>query len=133
MMNEHGSRISSNSWGDYDIYIDPLNHEYGSVAMRNPQSLFVFAAGKHGQGDIGYTIADPGGAKNVLTVAYAVNPIYKGSNLYTLHTPKNPDFIIELYTEFMLNYFWDSGLHWSKERRIKHNSDRLQNQRNRRV
>ena len=45
MMNEHGSRISSNSWGDYDIYIDPLNH--GSVAMRSPQSLFVFASGNH--------------------------------------------------------------------------------------
>ena len=33
-MNSHGSRISSNSWGDTDKYVNSMNHEYGSLAYR---------------------------------------------------------------------------------------------------
>lgn len=101
MMKNHGSHISSNSWGDYDIYVDSLNHEYGSLAYRNDQSLFVFSSGNHGQGDISYTVSDPGGSKN----AYSENPVYKSTNFYTLHSLNNLDLIINLYTEYMANFY----------------------------
>lgn len=105
MMNSHASHISSNSWGDIDIYVDSLNHEYGSLAARDPQSLFVVSAGNHGQGGIGNTVSDPSGSKNVLTVAYSESPIFSGNNQYTLHTPDHPDFVLSLYYEHMKNLY----------------------------
>ncbi|KAK8836470.1 hypothetical protein M9Y10_037729 [Tritrichomonas musculus] len=105
MMNSHASHISSNSCGDYDIYVDSLNNEYGSLAARDPQSLFVFSAGNHGQGGIGNTVSDPSGSKNVLTVAYSESPIFSGNNQYTLHTPDHPDFVLSLYYEHMKNLY----------------------------
>lgn len=101
IMKEQGSRISSNSWGDDEKFVDNMNHEWGSLAHRNPQSLFVFAAGNHGQGEIGYTIVDPGGSKNILAVAYSTSPVFLGSNFYTLHKPNDPSFVFYLYTMYM--------------------------------
>lgn len=104
-MNSHGSRISSNSWGDTDKYVNSMNHEYGSLAYRNPQSIFLFANGNHGQGEIGFTAIDPGGSKNILAVAYATNPVFQGSNLYTLHTPDHPGFILDIYAMHVNNLY----------------------------
>ncbi|KAK8838030.1 hypothetical protein M9Y10_035978 [Tritrichomonas musculus] len=105
VMNDHNSRISSNSWGDDALFVNNLNHEYGSLAQRNPQSLIVFAAGNSGEGEIGYTIYDPAGSKNVLTVAYSNNPIFIGYNQYTLHSIERPDFIVNLFTFSMIKFY----------------------------
>lgn len=105
MMNTHGSRISSNSWGDDEFYVNNLNHEYGSLAERNPQSLIIFAAGNKGEGEIGYTIYDPAGSKNILTVGYSNNPIFIGYNQYTLHSIDRPDFIVNLFTFSMIKFY----------------------------
>lgn len=101
-MNKFNSRISSNSWGDDELYVDSLNHEYGSLAYRNPQSLFVFAAGNHGfYGN--FSIVDPSGSKNVLSVSYFNNPVFQYTNQYTLQSMVNHDLITSVYSEFMFN------------------------------
>ncbi|KAK8896162.1 hypothetical protein M9Y10_014056 [Tritrichomonas musculus] len=102
IMNSHGSRISSNSWGDTDIFVSSLNFDYGSLAHRNPQSLFVFAAGNHfllGN----FSVCDPGGSKNVLAVAYSNNPIFFGKNQFTLQSLDNPDYVVIVSANFMIN------------------------------
>ncbi|KAK8841620.1 hypothetical protein M9Y10_027245 [Tritrichomonas musculus] len=68
LMKNYNSYISSNSWGstDYDTY---LNYNWGMLAQKNPQSIFVYAAGNEYEVLNGnFSICDPGGSKNVLAV-----------------------------------------------------------------
>lgn len=92
-MKKFGSRISSNSWGDTDIHVESLNHEYGVLAARNPESIFIFSAGNSAlYGN--FTVGDPGGNKNVLDVAYSNNPVFSEKNMFTLQEVEDPTIII---------------------------------------
>ena len=94
-MKEYGSRISSNSWGDTDIHVLSLNQEYGLLAARNPESIFIFSAGNSAlYGN--FTVGDPGGNKNVLDVAYSNNPVFLQKNTFTLQEVDDPEIIIPI-------------------------------------
>lgn len=93
-MNTHNSRISSNSWGDNDKYVDPLNHEYGLLAYNNPQSIFIFAAGNYAISG-NFSVIDPSGSKNVLSVSATSNPILRNAQDYTLQSLSGPSVLIK--------------------------------------
>lgn len=75
LMNKYHSTISSNSWGSTD-YHPEMNYFGNEIAHKNPQSVFIFAAGNEYQLLKGnFSVCDPGGAKNVLTVG-AIDSFY---------------------------------------------------------
>lgn len=94
-MKQFGSRISSNSWGDTDIHVESLNQEYGLLAARNPESIFIFSAGNNAlYGN--FTVGDPGGNKNVLDVAYSNNPVFAQKNTFALQEVNDPSIIVPI-------------------------------------
>ena len=93
-MKAHNSRISSNSWGDDDKYVDSLNHEYGSLAYNNPNSIFIFAAGNYGIFGP-YSIIDPSGSKNVLSVSATSNPLLKNAQQFVVQSENDSSIFIK--------------------------------------
>lgn len=88
IMNKHSSLISTNSWG-YDGYYDNANYQWGTVAYRNPQSIFLFAAGNEYEEKGNFSVCDPGGSKNVLTVG-AIDDFYSESKSSIFQSIVNP-------------------------------------------
>lgn len=92
-MEKFHSRISSNSWGDTDIHVESLNQEYGELAAKNPDKIFLFSAGNSAlYGN--FTVGDPGGNKNVLDIGYSNNPVFSSKNTFTLQEVVDPTIII---------------------------------------
>lgn len=80
LMQSYNSHISTNSWG-VTGFNNAMNAEYTEAALIMPDRLFIFAAGNdysHGN----FTVCDPGGSKNVLTVGAVDN--YFAVNHFTL-------------------------------------------------
>ncbi|KAK8843157.1 hypothetical protein M9Y10_025354 [Tritrichomonas musculus] len=96
LMKTYNSTISTNSWG-VDGYNDRINYEYGKLAYNNPNYLFLFAAGnEYDQGN--FTVCDPGGSKNVLTVG-AMGDFLADSHRYRIESLSGSKTKIEkLYT-----------------------------------
>lgn len=80
VMNDFKSRISSNSW-DAMGFSDSDNFQYGEASHKNPQVMFVFAAGNE-YSDGNFSVADPSGSKNVLCVG-AIDDLFE-----TMHTSR---------------------------------------------
>ena len=94
LMKTYNSTISTNSWG-VDGYNDRINYEYGKLAYDNPNFLFLFAAGnEYDQGN--FTVCDPGGSKNVLTVG-AMGDFLEDFHKYKIESMSNPSLTVEAY------------------------------------
>lgn len=93
LMKKYGSYISTNSWG-VDGYYDRINYQYGKLAYENPQRLFLFAAGNEYE-DGNFTVCDPGGSKNVLTVG-AIGD-FLGDSRYQIESVNNPSISFTVY------------------------------------
>ena len=86
--------VSSNSWSS-DAPYPEYSALYDALAVHNPETLHVFAAGNDGEY---FTVFSPSDAKNVLTVG-ALNPTYPmGSHLpeYSTIYMRNGDDYVEL-------------------------------------
>ena len=93
VMNSHGSRVSSNSWGDSAKYVDELNYKYGTLALKNPQSIFIFAAGNYAISGT-FSVIDPSGSKNVLCVGAASNPLLKNQQEFSIQSDTDDSILI---------------------------------------
>ncbi|KAK8845778.1 hypothetical protein M9Y10_020697 [Tritrichomonas musculus] len=70
----YNSNVSTNSWG-LSKYSPSYNYNYGRVAVSNPQVVLVFAAGNEYSNKGNFSIGDPQGSKEVLTVG-AIDDFY---------------------------------------------------------
>lgn len=77
-MNRYNSKISTNSWGT-EGFSSAMNYQYGQISYQNPDKLFLFAAGNEFAGGTYYSVCDPGGSKNVLTVG-AMDDLYESTH-----------------------------------------------------
>lgn len=93
IMNKFNSKISSNSW-DYMGYDDDGNFQYGLAAMKHPELIFIFAAGNEYQGG-NFTIDDPSGSKNILSVG-SIDDFYNEKRLLRLQKDDDPSVYIEV-------------------------------------
>ena len=71
-MNEANSYIFSNSWG-YPLEYSEYRAQFDKIAGNNKDKLFIFASGNKGTR---YSIYQPSGSKNVLSVAGVKHPKY---------------------------------------------------------
>lgn len=86
-MYELNSKISTNSWG-IDGF-NEINYINSEVSLLDPSSIFIFAAGNSYEKYGNYSINNPGGAKNVLTVG-ALDSFYGRVHIYYLRSVSNP-------------------------------------------
>lgn len=96
LMYELNSKISTNSWG-VDGFNDEINYIYSEVSLLDPSSIFIFAAGNSYEKYGNYSINDPGGAKNVLTVG-ALDSFYERVHIYYLRSVSNPSTSLFAYS-----------------------------------
>ena len=94
MKNLH-SKISTNSWG-VDGFNDYINYEYGHLSYIDPYSIYIYAAGNEYESTGNYSVCDPGGSKNVLTIG-ALGEFYDSEHKYVLQNLQNGNINVELY------------------------------------
>lgn len=75
LMRTYQSNISTNSWGSRGHFLN-YNYPYTKLAISNPQIIFIFAAGNNYNELGNFSISDPGGSKNVLSVG-AIDSFYE--------------------------------------------------------
>lgn len=95
LMKNYNSKITTNSWG-YKVYNPIENFDYGLLAYEQSDITFIFSAGNKYTAHGNFTIGDPGGSKNIITVGalnnfYAQNPLPAYIFRYT-----NPNNIVSL-------------------------------------
>lgn len=93
IMNSHGSRVSSNSWGDSAKYVDELNYKYGLLAYKNPHCIFIFAAGNYAISGT-FSVVDPSGSKNVLCVSATSHPLLKNQLEFSIQSESDQSVLI---------------------------------------
>ncbi|KAK8836774.1 hypothetical protein M9Y10_037296 [Tritrichomonas musculus] len=98
LMNSYNSRISSNSWGITSFY-NPMNYEYGSIAEKNPNITFIFCSGNEYDINGNFTIRDPSGSKNVLTVG-AIDDFYKNDSIFNITSKDDPNLWVSAFGVF---------------------------------
>lgn len=89
IFSEVNSKVSSNSWGN-DFYTSSLNTLFGSIALINPNVTFIFAAGNSYEQNGNFSIGDPQGSKNVLTVG-SLEDFYASPETFVVTSIQNPD------------------------------------------
>lgn len=97
LMITYDSKISSNSWGSEDGFSDFNNYIYGKTSYNTPDRLFIFAAGNEYDKSGNFTVCDPGGSKNVLTVG-ALDSFYEQFHRYLLHITDDQSVNINMYS-----------------------------------
>lgn len=104
LMNKHGSYISSNSWGStgYDSF---ENYMYGTVAYESPKNVFIYAAGNEYELLNGnFSVCDPGGSKNVLTVGDIDDFYADEQRTFLMRSLNRPDFTITFNDTVMSSF-----------------------------
>ena len=95
LMTRLGSKISTNSWG-VDGFNDYENYEYGTLSYLDSGSIYIYAAGNEYSSAGNFSVCDPGGSKNVLTIG-ALGSFYDNEHKYILQNLNNPNIYVELY------------------------------------
>ena len=94
IMNDLKSRISSNSW-DAMGFSDSDNFLYGDTSYKNPQILFVFAAGNEYFNE-NFSVADPSGSKNILSVG-AIDDLFETKYTSRFQSDDDPSNLIIIF------------------------------------
>ncbi|KAK8837216.1 hypothetical protein M9Y10_036645 [Tritrichomonas musculus] len=95
LMTTYGSKVSTNSWGT-DEFNDINNYIYGRESYISPDKLFIFSAGNE-YDDVGnFSIGDPGGSKNVLTVG-ALDSFYEGNDRFVMQRINDSNYNVTFY------------------------------------
>lgn len=89
-----GSKISTNSWG-VDGFNDDVNYEYGLLSYIDSSSIFIYAAGNAYEETGNFSVCDPGGSKNVLTIG-ALGEFYDSMHVFILQNSDDSNINVEL-------------------------------------
>ena len=89
-----GSKISTNSWG-VDGFNDDISYEYGMLSYIDPGIIFIYAAGNEYESAGNFSVCDPGGSKNVLTIG-ALGEFYSSFHVFLLQSLGTPSYQTEL-------------------------------------
>ena len=90
------SKISTNSWG-VEGYNDDVNYIYGELSYYYPTGIFIYAAGNEYEQMGNFSVCDPGGSKNVLTVG-ALGSFYDNIHVYYIRSIENSNVSLQAFS-----------------------------------
>lgn len=109
LMNQYHSRISSNSWGNNIGFVNIVNYYYGKIAELYPNSTYIFSAGNEYQKMGNFSVCDPGGSKNVLTVG-SLNDFYIDDDYINISSKSDPNLWLVAYCIKPMDPWFDGSI-----------------------